>query len=101
LYFCSVNGYLLAIRVSFPRGQAVYVTTHLKTTRWWSFIISAAKIGYFLLSSKDLAINFKTKRKETEADDFRFLFLSLGNRSMTCPLDSLVAQQFLRNPFAP
>lgn len=31
-YLCSVNGYLLTIRVSFPRGQAVYVTTHLKTT---------------------------------------------------------------------
>lgn len=52
-------------------------------------IFAGAKIGYFLLSSKDLAINFKIRHEETEAalTDFRFLFLSLGNRSKTCPRD--------------
>ena len=37
-YLCSVKSLLLAIRVSFPRGQAVYVTTHLKATLGWFFI---------------------------------------------------------------
>ena len=50
------------------------------------FYYFCCKDRIFLLSSKDLAINFKTKRKETEADDFRFLFLSLENRSKTSDL---------------
>ena len=37
-YICHVKSLLLTIRVSFPRGQAVYVTTHLKATLGWFFI---------------------------------------------------------------
>lgn len=35
-----------------------------------------------------------TKKKRKPHDDFRFFFLSLGNRSMTCPRDLFTADSW-------
>ena len=40
VYLCSVKANVLTIRVSFPRGQAVNVTTHLKPHFFVRFFIS-------------------------------------------------------------